>query len=39
MIVDAFYDAMKDGYNQSDRDEYRNTVVEYFKKYLEVTDN
>lgn len=39
VIVDAFYDAMKDGYNQSDRGEYRNTVVEYFKKYLEVTDN
>ena len=39
VIVDAFYDAMKDGYNQSDRGEYRNTVVEYFKNYLEVTDN
>ena len=39
IIVDAFYNAMKDGYNQQDRKEYRNTVVEYFKKYLEIMDS
>lgn len=39
IIVDAFYNAIKDGYNQPDRKEYRNTVVEYFKKYLKIMDS